>query len=237
MSSEVSLRTKRAAIPTDNAGGAAEPKAQRRSRAKSDQGRDTRQKIIDAGRELLIEKGYADFRLRDVADRAGLAIGNLPYHFPTKRDLIHAILDEASARHMETLRRAVASAATVLGQLNAVVDAGLELIEEAENSAWLSISVLAQHDTELADKIESSDDVFSRAVADQLVIIRPALSAQRARQIARFFAVTLNGFALEFHGALAKRPEQRARRRALSNELRSVMSMLVLERYVGGPES
>ena len=96
--------------------------------------------------------------------------------------------------------------------------------------------MLAQHDTELADKIESSDDVFARAVAEQLVIIRPALSVQRARQIARYFAVTLNGFALEFHGAYAKRPEQKARRRSLCNELRSVMAMLVLERYVGGAD-
>ena len=236
VSFEVSPRKKTAAPQAEAPGIAKEPPAQERVRAKSDHGRDTRQKIIDAGRELLIEKGYADFRLRDVADRAGLAIGNLPYHFPTKRDLIHAILDEASARHMETLRRAVASAATVLGQLNAVIDAGLELIDEPENSAWLSISVLAQHDTELADKIESSDDVFARAVAEQLVIIRPALSVQRARQIARYFAVTLNGFALEFHGAYAKRPEQKARRRSLCNEMRSVMAMLVLERYVGGAD-
>jgi AcrR family transcriptional regulator len=208
--------------------------AKRTPRGLSDHGRDTRQKIIDAGRELLIEKGYAEFRLRDVAECAGLSIGNLPYHFPTKRDLIHAILDAASERHMESLKRSVASAATVLSQLYAVVDAGLALIDEPENTAWLSIGVLAQHDAELADKIESADKMFAQAIAEQLLIIRPQLTVPRAQQIARFFTVTLNGFALESHGANAKGAEQTARRSALCNELRSVMAVLTLESYIGG---
>lgn len=61
----------------------------------------TVRKIIGAARDVFTKDGHAGLSLRKVADRAGIAVGNLTYHFPTKNDLLEAMLCEALADFVE----------------------------------------------------------------------------------------------------------------------------------------
>ncbi|MFC6261744.1 TetR/AcrR family transcriptional regulator [Levilactobacillus fujinensis] len=59
---------------------------------KSDQ---QRQNIIDVGRELFAEKGYAETSTRMINEQAGIAEGLLYYYFPKgKRQLLDTIVHE-----------------------------------------------------------------------------------------------------------------------------------------------
>ena len=58
----------------------------------------TQQAIIEAASHILIEDGYNGFTLRKVAEAAGISIGNLNYHYPTKVALIDALLDHITNR-------------------------------------------------------------------------------------------------------------------------------------------
>lgn len=57
--------------------------------AKSEQ---RRREIIAAAVEVFSESGFRDGALRDVADRAGITHAAIRYHFPTKVDLLEAVL-------------------------------------------------------------------------------------------------------------------------------------------------
>lgn len=57
--------------------------------AKSEQ---RRREIIEAAVEVFSESGFRDGALRDVADRAGITHAAIRYHFPTKVDLLEAVL-------------------------------------------------------------------------------------------------------------------------------------------------
>ena len=48
-------------------------------------GQETRQRIIDVGRTILVEEGYEKFILRRVAAKAEIKPGNLQYYFSSKR--------------------------------------------------------------------------------------------------------------------------------------------------------
>lgn len=61
----------------------------------------TIKKIIDATREVFTNDGHAGLTLRSVADRAGIAVGNLTYHFPSKTVLLDAMLCEALVDYVE----------------------------------------------------------------------------------------------------------------------------------------
>jgi AcrR family transcriptional regulator len=54
----------------------------------------TRQAIIDAAYGLIIEQGYAATSMRQIADRAGLALGGIYNHFPSKADVFRVIMLE-----------------------------------------------------------------------------------------------------------------------------------------------
>jgi AcrR family transcriptional regulator len=53
----------------------------------------TRRKLIEAAIGCLAEKGYAETSTTAVADRAGVSRGSLFYNYPTKADLMLAVID------------------------------------------------------------------------------------------------------------------------------------------------
>ncbi len=68
---------------------------------KSTKTSDTIGKIIASARDIFIQDGHAGLTLRNVADGAGIAVGNLTYHFASKRSLLNAVLCEALADYVE----------------------------------------------------------------------------------------------------------------------------------------
>lgn len=65
-----------------------------------------RQQIVQAAAESLLESGYAGTSVRAIASRAGVAIGNLQYYFPTKSELLVEAWRYLTARSVEELRAA-----------------------------------------------------------------------------------------------------------------------------------
>jgi|GEM_PF-937484 AcrR family transcriptional regulator len=84
--------------------------------------------IVRAAAESLLENGYAGTSVRSIATRAGVAIGNLQYYFPTKSEL----LIEAW-RHLT--ERSVAELRTSLNQMTDPI----WLIESGIVSIWESL--------------------------------------------------------------------------------------------------
>jgi len=54
----------------------------------------THQAILDAAYSLIIEQGYAATSMRQIAERAGLALGGIYNHFPSKADVFRTIILE-----------------------------------------------------------------------------------------------------------------------------------------------
>jgi len=68
-------------------------RASRRERRRAD----TRDEILAAAREVLLERGAAELSLREIARRAGFSAGALYKYFDSKQDLIVALGDRAMA--------------------------------------------------------------------------------------------------------------------------------------------
>ena len=57
--------------------------------------------IFNAARAILIEDGYTQFSLRNIASRAGIHLSNLQYYFPGKDELIHGLLESIANSYDE----------------------------------------------------------------------------------------------------------------------------------------
>ncbi len=64
-----------------------------RNVAPSRKGRARIEQILAAARDVLIEKDYTQFSLRNIAAAAGIHLSNLQYYFRSKEDVIHALVD------------------------------------------------------------------------------------------------------------------------------------------------
>lgn len=54
----------------------------------------TEEKILNAGRKLFTERGYAGTRTRDIAEEAGINLALLNYYFRSKENLFKIIMNE-----------------------------------------------------------------------------------------------------------------------------------------------
>lgn len=68
------------------------------ARAVRNDGAGTRALILEAARRRLVEVGYANLNVRDIAADAGVNHALIGYHFHGKQQLVLAVLDDANNR-------------------------------------------------------------------------------------------------------------------------------------------
>jgi AcrR family transcriptional regulator len=68
---------------------------------------ETRHRITTAARELIAEGGYVAAQVAPVAERAGVAVGTVYRHFPSKSDLFAEVFREASQHEVDAMRAAM----------------------------------------------------------------------------------------------------------------------------------
>jgi AcrR family transcriptional regulator len=76
-----------ATVPAPPQGAASAAPRQRRKEARP-------QELLDAALELFGEKGYAATRTDDVAERAGVSKGTLYLYYPSKEELLKAVISQ-----------------------------------------------------------------------------------------------------------------------------------------------
>ncbi len=67
-----------------------------------------RETIVSAATRQLAERGYAGCSVAAVAERAGVAVGSVYRHFPTKAELIVHVFRQVVTREVEAVREASA---------------------------------------------------------------------------------------------------------------------------------
>lgn len=53
---------------------------------------DTKTKIMDTAEGFIVQGGYNAFSFRDIADAVGIKSASVHYHYPTKADLVSAVM-------------------------------------------------------------------------------------------------------------------------------------------------
>jgi TetR/AcrR family transcriptional regulator, transcriptional repressor for nem operon len=81
----------------------------------------TAEKIVEAGRQLIMRRGYNGFSYADVAEAVDIRKASIHHHFPAKADLAIAVVKESRARFDADVDALRTSGADPLTQLRAYV--------------------------------------------------------------------------------------------------------------------
>jgi AcrR family transcriptional regulator len=105
-------------------------------RSQSERTEETRRRILDAAVELLASKGYAGFRTADVADLAGVSRGAQTHHFPSKDELVVAVVEHVFKRTTELGRKRAR-------RVSSIDDAIKSLISDSQNFFFSELFLIA----------------------------------------------------------------------------------------------
>lgn len=84
-----------------------------------------RQRIVDASAEVFAASGYRATTMKEVAERAGISERGLVHHFPSKADLLAAVLEQREEDNRQQVPPTVGLEA-LLGMLNVVAADSLQ---------------------------------------------------------------------------------------------------------------
>ena len=95
----------------------------------------TRERLVDAARQLLEEGGYVAASVQAVADRAGVSAGALYRHFASKAELFVEVFRDAAKRDLAAVDEA-AAAGSCVERLEAAVAAHARRALRHRRLAW-----------------------------------------------------------------------------------------------------
>jgi AcrR family transcriptional regulator len=103
---------------------------------RKDQGR-RRAQLARAAREVLLERGAVGLRVKDVAERVGLAPSSVLYYYPDLDDLLLEVTRDAMGRYAERRAEAVRGVDDPAAQLRLAISLGVPTGPDDEESRLL----------------------------------------------------------------------------------------------------
>lgn len=179
------------------------------------------ERILDSAETVLRRHGYAGFSTRRVADAAAIALGNLTYHYPTKPELVRALISRLMTRYFDRFQE-------VLRTPGRGVEALVrQLLEEAveEEAMWLfrELWAMALHDKVVCEAIDDFYDDLMDKVAATLQASYPAADPREVRDLVQFIALVSEGSTV-LYGTRRSRAAPRQRMIDLTVRLISVIA-------------
>jgi AcrR family transcriptional regulator len=175
------------------------------------------QAIVEAALRLAAEGGLQAVHIAAVADRALIAAGTVYRYFPSKRDMVAALVTAVSEREIGAMRQAADAAPGPLSALAAAIATFAARSLAGRRLAWAVLAEPAEPDV-AAVRID-----YRRALADELgARVAAAIGARHLPdQDAALAAPTLVGALIEgLIGPLAPElPDDAAKTRAAAQTL------------------
>jgi AcrR family transcriptional regulator len=123
----------------------------------------TRRALLDATLDALVEVGFKGTTTTEVARRAGVSVGALQGHFPTKSELLAAAVTYSLDRRVEEFGVLMAGLDPSADKLDEAVDLLWSMFSGSTFTAAHELWVAARTDPDLAPAVIDTDRQFAAA--------------------------------------------------------------------------
>ena len=151
--------------------------------------------ILISARDVLVEQGYPRLTMRNVAERAGISVGNLNYYFANKQDLLRELLQAIIQGYVEDFSQIIHDKnRAAIDRFESVVRFIMGDLETRETTGFFpALWALANHDPVAAHEMDRIYDVEKGVLADLIAEVRPDLSEDQVNILALFVMGAIEG--------------------------------------------
>ncbi|MDT7559521.1 MAG: hypothetical protein QOI68_3991 [Pseudonocardiales bacterium] len=181
----------------------AEPDRPRR-RSRSERSADSRQLILDATVDCLLENGYARTTTLTIQARAGVSRGRLLHHFPSREGLLVAACQHLASNHLAELESWVAvsldSRGSELDRLDRVIDLFWSTFEQRYFWGAIELWTAARTDERLRNTLMPEERRLGTAVRHVIdALFGPRFSSHpRYPMVREILLTSMRGVAMTY---------------------------------------
>lgn len=134
-------------------------------------GKDRHQEIVDAAARVITDRGLAETRISDIAERAGVSPGLILYYFESKDRLLSEALTFANDQFYLRASREIRRLGSAREQLRRLIDLSVpgylpEYGRLDEWALWIEVWVRALRDPDMAKDREVLDQRWRAQIAE-----------------------------------------------------------------------
>jgi AcrR family transcriptional regulator len=164
---------------------------------------DRREQLLRAALDVIVERGYADTRITDVAERAGTSPALVIYYFKTRDALLTEALRYSEDSWYATGVKRLEEISTAAGQLTEMIAMtclpGTDPGDRGEWRLWLDLWALSPRSPGVASVRHEFDQRWRQAIRDIVVAGQQAgeFTAVNADDFALMLSAMLDGLAVQ----------------------------------------
>lgn len=159
----------------------------------------SRTRLLDVARTVLEEEGLERFVLRSIAERANMGLGNLQYYFPTRDDLLAAVVRSEFERNQERISSLDPSSGDLAAHLEHFSQLLIDEYTGAGGKIWAVLSLLRLHSSRFRRLSEEIYQQHYDTLIDAMRGFGVPDSSTELREKARLVTAILDGAALQAH--------------------------------------
>ncbi len=125
-----------------------------------------RSQLLGAAREVFVAQGYHAAAMDEIAERAGVSKPVLYQHFPGKRELYLALVEQHSAEVVECLRGAIENTTDNKQRVAGAMGAFFDFIDRENESFRLIFESDLTNDPDVRSRVEAVNEQCGRMVAE-----------------------------------------------------------------------
>jgi AcrR family transcriptional regulator len=152
-------------------------------------------RILESARHVLLTHGYAGFTTRRVAASAKMQPGNLAYHFPSKRELLRALIAKLVDDYSNRLAAFLAESGGSLGNEIQTLVAWLlnDAVADETVRIFRELWAMSLHDSVIRRAVDDFYDDVMRNVAELLQRQLPSVNPVASLEFVQLLAVLSEG--------------------------------------------
>ena len=129
----------------------------------------TRQELLSAAAHEFATQGFTGANINRISLAAGFAKGTIYNYFPSKRDLMLAIIDEIGAIHTDFIISQVEPETDPTERMKQFFSAGFNFVEQYPDQAQIAISAVYGFDQEFKERIYQAYQGLFALLIDEIV--------------------------------------------------------------------
>lgn len=149
--------------------------------------------ILEAAEQLLIDSGYHNFSMRKVATKAGVSVGNLQYYFPSKDQLLEALLDKVIQNYLDIFQEHSVEFSPKEQFIQIIKTVVNDLKTKHTTVFFPELWSMANHEKHISIIMDNMYGKYRTLVANVIRSINPNLNEHQALRLSIFMTASLEG--------------------------------------------